>query len=487
MTTKTGPKTWILVAGTGAHTIPRDQQLAAQAVGRALAKRGFGLVTCGWIGVDKEVTLAFAETLQAMGVPLSQSLQQIVPRPNQPTFFGGEVIYVDEGPQEWVESVRRTQAVILIGGQGGTYGTYEIARRDLIPAFPIPSTGADARVAFDEILKEWGNQPTYRHLRRDELVSLDRAIDSRESAEAVVDRLFDLMVQELSGRHSPHASRPLSARPSMRPGKNQRMDFLFVTALPEERDALLRKLPAYEKVPARKDDVHVYFRADLALEDGDDAYRVSVLPLLGMGRVNAATATADAIKRWRPRHVVLVGTAGGVAERKVSVGDVLISEQVVDYEMTKITEKGVEVRWSVHKASRRLYAAALNLLGDTWTTRIEERRPTPGKPRLHLGPIASGDKVIAAANVLAEYRSVWPALIGVEMEAAGVASACFSAARPPEFFMIRGVSDLADARKGSSEVEAGRFYACDVAATYAIELLRSRPIPTARASSTNDQ
>ncbi len=227
---KTGPKKWILVAGTGTHRIPRDQQLAAQLVGRALASHGFGLVTCGWIGVDKEVTQAFAEALQAMGAPLSQSLQQIVPRPRQPAFFGGDVIYVDEGPQEWVESVPRAQAVILIGGLGGTYGTYEIAQRDFIPVFPIPGTGADARAAFDKILQGWSTQRTYRHLGREEMASLDLALPTEEAAEVVVDRLFQVLTQELSGRHSPRAApQAVPPRPPRNVARSQRVDFLFVT------------------------------------------------------------------------------------------------------------------------------------------------------------------------------------------------------------------------------------------------------------------
>jgi nucleoside phosphorylase/predicted Rossmann-fold nucleotide-binding protein len=481
-----GPRAWVLVAGTGSSKPTRAQTLAARAVGRALARRGFGLVTGGWVGVDKEVTQAFAEVLQAMGTPLSRSLKQIVPRPDQPAFFGGDVIYVDKGPQEWVETVKRAQAVILIGGRTGTYRTYEAAQNELVPVFPLPGTGSNARKAFDQLLEDWPGTRMFRHVQRDEMAALDSPIDSKDAAEDAVDRLMDLLVEEVSGRHAPRLARPRPARTTKEGTARERIDFLLVTALPEERDALLRRLGTYEKVPPRRDDVHVYFRADLGAGDGEEAYRLVVLPLLGMGRVNAATATADAIKRWRPRHVILVGIAGGVAARSVSLGDLLISEQVVDYELQKITEKGVEVRWSVQKASRRLYAAALNLIGDAWTARIEEKRPEAGKPRIHLGPIASGDKVVAARSVLAEYSNVWPSLIGVEMEAAGVASACFAAARQPEFFMIRGVSDLADGDKNTAAVDAWRPYACDVAATYAIELLKSRPIPPARAKASTD-
>ena len=119
----------------------------------------------------------------------------------------------------------------------------------------------------------------------------------------------------------------------------------------------------------------------------------------------------------------------------------------------------------------------LHVLGDAWTKGLTIPRPGEGAPRIHLGPIASGDKVVAVERVLTEYRNVWPTLIGVEMEAAGVASACFAAARQPEFFMVRGVSDLADEQKNSPRVDGFRAYACDVAAAYTVELLKSHPIP----------
>jgi nucleoside phosphorylase len=75
---------------------------------------------------------------------------------------------------------------------------------------------------------------------------------------------------------------------------------------------------------------------------------------------------------------------------------------------------------------------------------ISVERPRRGNPRRHIGSIASGDKVIAFGEVLTTYQNVWPKLLGVEMEAAGVATAAFQATNKPGFFMVRGVSDLAD-------------------------------------------
>jgi nucleoside phosphorylase len=474
-------ETWILVAGTGLRDepLPKTQQLAAEAIGRQIAHLGFGLITCGWHGVDKAVTLAFAGEMQALGLPLSRRLKQIVPRPDEPAFFGGDVIYVDKGVPEWVESVKRAHAVILVGGIEGTLKTYETALIEHVPVFPLPNTGGNAKTAYDDILATFDRVKRYHHLAKHRIASLDMPMQSHGSIELVVAHLFDLLTEEVSGRSATRPAEPTRIR---KPKENhakkpERVDFLLVTALPEERDALLDHLPAYARVPPRRDDIHVYFSANVGTSDGAGDYRTIVMPLLGMGRVNAATATAEAIKRWRPRHVILVGIAGGIAARNVGLGDVLISEQVVDYELQKITTNGIEVRWSVHKASRRLYAAALNVIGDAWTKRIATPRPNDGLPRIHVGPIASGDKVVAVQSVLDEYRNVWPALVGVEMEAAGVASACFAAATQPEFFMVRGVSDLADEAKNAPTTAPYRPYACHVAAAYVVELIRNRPVP----------
>jgi len=69
------------------------------------------------------------------------------------------------------------------------------------------------------------------------------------------------------------------------------------------------------------------------------------------------------------------------------------------------------------------------------------------------------------------------------MEAGGVASACFQSPKRPGSFMVRGVSDLADNNKGTDSVEQWRAYAAEVAATYAISLLSSGPLPIEAAAS----
>jgi hypothetical protein len=75
------------------------------------------------------------------------------------------------------------------------------------------------------------------------------------------------------------------------------------------------------------------------------------------------------------------------------------------------------------------------------------------------------------------YKRDYPSLLGVEMEAGGVALAAWQAEIKPGVLMIRAVSDLADAHKGSHRTDQWRPYACDVAAAYAVSLVSGGFVP----------
>ena len=126
----------------------------------------------------------------------------------------------------------------------------------------------------------------------------------------------------------------------------------------------------------------------------------------------------------------------------------------------------------MYRADPRLLEAARNL-GNDWRHLIKKRRPQPGKSQCHIGPVATGDKVVAVKEVIEQYRNDWPKLIGIEMEAGGVASAAFQSAQQPGFLMIRGVSDRADENKN----DKWRHYACHAAAAFAVTLLQKGPVP----------
>ncbi|GAB4191135.1 MAG: hypothetical protein OHK0022_04640 [Roseiflexaceae bacterium] len=305
--------------------------------------------------------------------------------------------------------------------------------------------------------------------------------DKPEDAEPPDEEIEELLAKALQGR-SPSPSTPAQQRP---------VDVLIIAPLREERDAVLRLLPGYRKLAPTTNDIWVYYEADLPVvfpNSASSTYRLIVTSPVTMGRTQAANLAGDALVNWRPRYVLLVGIAGGADDTQdgatggvlaegVHLGDVLIADSIVDYELQKLTPQKADIRWRVYPVDQRLLLAAQNLDDREWQPLVVQKRPDQGVPSVHVGPVASGDKVIAYRAGLDAVYQVWSKLKGVEMEAGGVALRTSQSVSRPGFFMVRGVSDLADEQKSSALVTAWRAYACDVAASYAIGLLKSGPFP----------
>jgi len=249
------------------------------------------------------------------------------------------------------------------------------------------------------------------------------------------------------------------------------IDFLIITALEEERAAVLDLLTGHRRIERAGEDSNTYYEAVVQSEREDGAaYRVLVTSLVGMGPSLAASKTTLAVLQWHPRHVLMVGIAGGVRSQ-VQLGDVLVSRQIADYTDGKLSPDGREVRWRAYPADASLLDAASHFTHG-WEDLLTQQRPGDGRPRCHIGVIASGGDVIAHAQAIASYQETWGKLVGVEMEGGGVALALHNTPDRPRFLMIRGVSDHADEQKNTAEVQRWREYACAVAAAYAVGLIR---------------
>jgi nucleoside phosphorylase len=288
--------------------------------------------------------------------------------------------------------------------------------------------------------------------------------------------------RELARRQSDPPAPPLPKddKSAISPVNNPVVDVVIITALEEERKEVLKHFPKNERL-SLDDGMNVYYKTSITSAGSKPkTYKIIVLSPLGMGEVHAANATSDAIRHWNPRCVLLVGIAGGAGE-DVSLGDVLVSDQVVDYEWQKLTSDDPEVRYRTHSVAAQWQAVAMHMDDDDWLPLIDADRPEAGQPRRHIGTILTGDKVMADGEVVERYKKIWPRLIGVEMEAAGVASAAFQQAQARNFFMVRGVSDLANRDKSTPRVKGWRQYACAVAAAYAVGMLKSGLLPAASA------
>ncbi|CAN92439.1 Hypothetical WD-repeat protein alr2800 [Sorangium cellulosum So ce56] len=247
------------------------------------------------------------------------------------------------------------------------------------------------------------------------------------------------------------------------------VEFLVIVTLSEEQDVLLRKLPTARRIESDGAEDDVCFAAELPARRGSDTvHRLVVIRVGAIGSAHAVIAVREAIQRWRPENVVVLGIGVGAGEH-VGLGDVIVAEKVADVTIIKGgRDDGRDARWNLYRADEELLAAARSFSAG-WEDLLTEPRPARGESTRHVGVICSSDAVIASRSFVDACRQLWPDLVGLEMEGAGVTAALHSERHRPKFLMIRGVSDLASGPSGSDD---WRAYAADAAAAYTIGLLR---------------
>lgn len=240
------------------------------------------------------------------------------------------------------------------------------------------------------------------------------------------------------------------------------IDIVILTALKLERDAVVRALGGCVEYPWRGRKLHHATVSGL---------KVLVVPLDGMGGANSAYVTKDVIGEWNPTRVFLVGIAGGALDGAddLRLGDVLVAEQVVGYELAKMTAPGAARRYQAYRADNEVLDIARDLPAAQWTSSISVVRPDDPRtvPVAHFGTVLSGDKVVADEAYFDELRAAWPKAIGIEMEGLGVGLACYRSGCG--FFMAKAVSDFA----GSSKDNVWQPYAADTAARFAVATIRA--------------
>jgi nucleoside phosphorylase len=198
-------------------------------------------------------------------------------------------------------------------------------------------------------------------------------------------------------------------------------------------------------------------------------YKV-VLREPGMYNTEMALATEQAIQHFKPHIVLLVGIAGGVKD--VAIADVVIATKTYGYEQGKEDVDGFKARPAVGAFSQELLARCQTLSrNEQW----KQRTHTTGSAaaaRILLGPIAAGNKVVAATDndSFQRIKRHYNDTLALEMEAIGFATALHNHITTLHGLAIRGISDLC-AGKAETDQHNWQPVAADHAAAVAVELL----------------
>lgn len=182
------------------------------------------------------------------------------------------------------------------------------------------------------------------------------------------------------------------------------------------------------------------------------------------GRKGAQQTATWAIAHFRPGAIIAAGIAFGHNNGKRHIGDVLVSDYIFDYESARINPDGTQIpRGARPPASRTLVDRVRSLahLNEDW-------------PRIHLGCIVCGDKLIDDQNFIAKLAQIEPEFVGGEMEAAGIEAA--AQANKTDWIVIKGISDWGDGNKNTTSKDEDQGIAAHNAAQVVHALIAIGPI-----------
>ncbi|RST73897.1 5'-methylthioadenosine/S-adenosylhomocysteine nucleosidase [Siminovitchia acidinfaciens] len=168
-----------------------------------------------------------------------------------------------------------------------------------------------------------------------------------------------------------------------------------------------------------------------------------ILSRSGIGKVNAAMATAILLEKYKPDAVINTGSAGGY-NPELRIGDLVISSEVRhhDVDVTAFNYEYGQVPQlpAAFKADEAMIEIA------------ESVARTVGEVKAVKGLIATGDTFMSDPVKVEFVREKFPHIQAVEMEGAAIAQVAYQFDIP--FVIIRSLSDIAGQK---SEISFDKF------------------------------
>ncbi len=212
-------------------------------------------------------------------------------------------------------------------------------------------------------------------------------------------------------------------------------------------------------------DERIYDTAEF--ERDGKTYKIVCAKQDKMGMTSAAVTTMKLIEGFRPRYVIMVGIAAGIALDSGSsqmYGDVLVADTVWDYSSGKyVSPDDAEI---VFGDIGFLPRYTHETIPDVIMPYIEKAIASPeNECHVHLGPMACGTSVVANRSLIEKrIHSQMDNTVGLDMESYAVVYACNQATDPkPIPIIIKSICDFADSEKGDDYQRFAAYTSCEFA------------------------
>ncbi|HLG61218.1 MAG TPA: SIR2 family protein [Ktedonosporobacter sp.] len=234
-------------------------------------------------------------------------------------------------------------------------------------------------------------------------------------------------------------------------------DVLIITATEVEAEAVLSLIP---------DNKLCFIRDKTYYELGTvgGARTFMVQSEMGYGGPGGSLLTvAEGIRALAPSAIIMVGIAFGCDPTKQRIGDILVSQQIVQYDLQRVGTAADGTQTVLVRGDRS--TASIRLL-DRFRS---GRRGWPRSPRVRFGLILSGAKLVDNLDYREQLRAFEPEAIGGEMEGAGL----YAAAQrfKIDWLLVKAICDWADGNKHQNKSKRQK-QAADNAARFTLHVIR---------------
>ena len=208
---------------------------------------------------------------------------------------------------------------------------------------------------------------------------------------------------------------------------------------------------------------------ELYLDLGDINSSRVFMALSGMGAGGLGGSqerVRKAIEALSPAAVIMVGIAFGINEQKQAIGDVLLSERLMLYDLQR---RGTDAAGNIHITPRGDRPSSSPwLLNFLWVARLQWNQS-----KVRSGLVLSGDKLVDNVDYRAELLELEEEAIGGEMEGAGLYVA--SQNNKVDWILVKAICDWADGKK-EVDREPRQQKAAHNAAAFVLHALQQAPL-----------
>jgi nucleoside phosphorylase len=183
------------------------------------------------------------------------------------------------------------------------------------------------------------------------------------------------------------------------------------------------------------------------LEDVGGAKVFLVQSEMGSGGQGGTIRTIEkGIDILSPSAVIMVGIAFGVDPKKQRIGDILVSEQILDYDLLRVGSGPDHGSVIVSRGDK---AAASPRLLNRFRDGAMEWRQANEPAKVKFGLILSGAKLVDNLDFREQLRAFGPDAIGGEMEGAGLYAA--AQGNKVDWILVKAICDWADGSKSGNK------------------------------------